>query len=163
METITTLKQEGNAKFKAGLKAAEGSTRRQLFIDACMKYAAALEAIVKIECTTPLPHSLTRSHHSGEVTNDNLAELKPNLFLNLAMTNFQLGDYKETRRCCNAAIAFINDASLRMNELGEVHDINIDKDIIEPIVCKNSIVLSCRIVSYRIVSDRISITMYNTL
>ena len=89
-----------------------------------MKYGAALEAIVTLEF---------ESETVGDSA-DQLADLKPNLFLNLAMTNFQLEDYKESRRCCNAAIAFINDSTLLMNHLGETHDINEDQMLIEPIV-----------------------------
>lgn len=136
VESIVLLKKEGNDFFKAGLKETtkQSPVRKQHFIDACLKYAAALEAIVAVECTSALP----------QLSIEQFAELKPNLFINLGMTNFQLDDFKESRRCCNAAIAFINDAGLRMNELGEHHDINIDKSINQPIVRSDTaLLLSC--------------------
>lgn len=126
MEPILLLKREGNDFFKAGLKITtkQSPVRKQHFIDACLKYAAALEAIVKVEYTPAL------SQHSSEL----LADLKPNLFINLGMSNFQLDDFNESKRCCNAAIAFINDATLRMNDLGENHDININTSVNLPVV-----------------------------
>ena len=120
MESISALKSEGNDCFKAGLRitSAHHPTRKQHFIDACLKYAAALEAIVSLEYEP----SLTSGHDTSVLVL--LSDLKPNLFLNLAMTNFQLEDFQESRRCCNASIAFINGPSLLMNHLGEAHDIS---------------------------------------
>lgn len=124
METITTLKTQGNDSFKAGLGISSKTNprRQQHFINSCLKYAAALEAVVSAEFNT------------DDASSDLFSDLKPNLFLNLAMSNFQLDDFKESRRCCNAAIAFINNPSIPMNQLGEMHDINIDQVVNEPIV-----------------------------
>jgi hypothetical protein len=137
MKSICALKAEGNDCFKTGLRVTSlhNPLRKQHFIDACLKYAAALEAIVSIEYE-PLV--------AGDDSVDLLIDLKPNLFLNLAMTNFQLEDFQESRRCCNAAIAFINDTTLLMNHLGEAHDINVDQMITEPIVSEVVHVLICR-------------------
>lgn len=131
MKSVNTLKSEGNDCFKAGLRitSIHCPIRRQHFIDACLKYAAALEAIVSLEYE---PMKAT-----GDDDDVLLTDLKPNLFLNLAMTNFQLADFHESRRCCNAAIAFINDTSLLMNHLGEVHDISVDQMIVEPLVSES--------------------------
>ena len=122
MNSINTLKAEGNGFYKAGMAITSklNPVRKQYFVDACVKYAQALEEIAVLE-------------HEGGVQ-DQLVILKQSLFLNLAVTNFQLEDYTQCRRCCNAAIAFLNNPSLFMNDLGEEHDLNVDQTATEPIV-----------------------------
>lgn len=118
------LKEEGNECFKAGIHITSSNDprRKQHLANACLKYASALEAIISFEC------------EPVSAEDDGLMDLKANLFFNLAMANYQLNDFNEGRRCCNAAIAFINNPSLLVNDLGDSHDINDDQSLLEPIV-----------------------------
>jgi hypothetical protein len=73
---------------------------------------------------------------------ESFSQLKPIAFLNLAAANIKLGGFEGARRCCNAALLFINTPDLLLDDMGaegiEVaggnsNDITEDVKLIEPV------------------------------
>ena len=62
--------------------------------------------------------------------------LKPVAFLNLAAANLKLQSYEGCRRCCNAALIFINKPTLKLVDMGaedEEGDVTKDVELLEPV------------------------------
>jgi hypothetical protein len=120
MEEIHKLKQEGNEFYQKGTK----SKDRSMFAQACHCYGRSIEAILLSE---------------DELNSDprclgELELLKPTLFLNLGMANFQLEDFRTSFICCNTAMLLCNDCTLCLKLIGVEQDVNETIDIVKPVV-----------------------------
>lgn len=120
MEDIKSLKQKGNEFYRRGTK----SKDKNLFVQACHCYGKAIEAILQSEDEL--------NSDSGNFST--LELLRPTLFLNLGMANFQLGDFSVCIVCCNTAILLCNDCTLNLKSIGVDQDVNKIVSILKPVV-----------------------------
>ena len=104
-QKLKDLKDLGNAEF---VKQSEEGFRR-----ACIIYGQVLSGMMQYE----------HEFDSAEQQQAQLpTQLKATIFLNLAAANLQLGGLEACFKCCNAAILFINDPALLLENL----DLGVD-------------------------------------
>ena len=95
MDNLRSLKKRGNKNYLDGNYQAS-----------CVTYGQVLSEMMKMEQDAESPMDVEFN------------QLKSVLFSNLAAANLKLHDYEAVRRCCNAAIVFLNDPELPMMDLG---------------------------------------------
>lgn len=107
IQDVLRLKNDGNKLF-----------RQSEFVQACLSYAKAVEAMIEIE-------SSKLQHHVAE----EFFCLKSQLFLNLGIANFKLNEIEGCRKCCNTSLVFCKNPLLPLESLGLDDDLNIDVDM----------------------------------
>jgi len=98
VEVLVRLKDEGNAAYVKGTE--EG------YQEACVIYGQVLSGMMQYEALM------------GSIHSEDLTMLKPTIFLNLAAANLSLHALESSFKCCNAAIVFINNPELPLDEMG---------------------------------------------
>ena len=131
LEAVFRLKACGNAEFSKNNEAG--------YRQACVIYGQVLQCMIALErgCPPEPPHQAEddagtddASASSGTTTTalcHDFLMLKPTIFLNLAAANLHLGagGLEGCHRCCNAAVVFINNPHLLLDELGQDDDSDV--------------------------------------
>lgn len=106
-QVACTLKEQANELTKKGQKAQDSATKHRYFVEACGLYAKAIEEISRLEW------------NMEQVIDDSVADLKPSLFLNLALCNFLMRDFDASFVCSNVSVALCNNPYMKLNCLQE--------------------------------------------
>jgi len=93
-----------------------------------VKYAEGIKLLSQAE----VMHE-TSASSDGSDSIDEIRNQKVLLFMNLAATNLKLGHFEGSRRCCNAAILFINRPETRLDDMGIDDDLTVDIPVLEPV------------------------------
>ena len=120
MDEILIVKNDGNAFYKQGLKSGD----KNCFMQACQKYGKSIEQLLHSEMNLR-----TRSENIPD-----LELLKPTLFLNLGMANFQLEEFWNCIVCCNTAIVLCNDSTLTLDNIGVNESVQEMTTVSKPVV-----------------------------
>jgi len=112
LENMERLKKKGNAEYVRNEPASVAK--------AAVLYGELLQEMMKFEKEYPW-----RSWDTERVLEvleyeqiQTFDSLKPTVFLNLAAANLKLQGFEGARRCCNAALLFINSPSLLLDDMG---------------------------------------------
>ena len=117
--------------------------KKEYLMNSCVCYGKGIEQIMKLETqlTSQSFSSSSSSNSTKTINNEIIKELlvlKPTLFLNLSMANYQLEEYFECKRCCNAAIVLCNNSNLLLVDLGINEDMTTFIPLSKPIVRNKS-------------------------
>ena len=117
IEKIKSLKDKANALMK-----------NQAYEAACAAYGELMQ------------HMMACEGDNLDLNDDEMDEfnrLKAIIFSNIALGNLKLGSFEAVRRCCSAAVVFINEPQLALVDLGleerEGGDVNENPTLVGPI------------------------------
>ena len=88
---------------------------------ACTTYARCIEKMLQLE-------------DNEFIYDDNFHMLKATLFLNIAIANMKLNSFEGCCRCCNVVIAFCNNPTMKLSDMGIDDDMTMRITIIEPVI-----------------------------
>ena len=118
-----TLMAEGVAAWDLGVELVMGKKERAndlfskgKYVDACVLYGNAIESIMELE----------GYDDDKKPQNDFLNHLKPQLFLNLAISNYRMNEIDGALKSCNTALVFCKNPELYLGDLGVEEDLNED-------------------------------------